>query len=120
MIDTLLTVFLVSIIMIIIKWGGAFLSYGWKRGREKMLETKYPLKTDVFPIKALAFGDEMEIKDLGTCKFQGKDKDKYYIESTEGDFSNKLSYMYVDKDFLMSNCIRLFTKHVTKWESVTK
>lgn len=116
MVDTLLAILFVSIIVVIIKWGGAFLSFGWKKGRKKILDAKYPLQTDVFPIKALKFGDEMEIKDLGTCKFQGKNGDKYYIESTNGHFTNGLSYMYVDKDFLNSNCIRLFTKHVTKWQ----
>ncbi len=116
MIDKILAILILGVIIGIVKWAGFFATSAAKRVRRKLLDKKYPLRSEQFPIKALKLGDCVEIPNLGEGKYQDKSGGKYYIESLNRCFTDGSPYVYLDRDYLIDNSTKLFNKNVVKWQ----
>lgn len=116
MIDTILAIIAIAVLIAIFKFGGAIIEYFVNKVRGNILEKKYPLLTQDFPIDAMRRGDCVSISNLGEGMYRDKSDGKYYVECVKGKFADGSSYIYADKDFLNANCSKLYNKHVVKWQ----
>ncbi len=115
MIDVFIAVFVIAALIALIKWGGAILSFIHAKIRSWYYSQKYPIESEMFPIKALRFGDMLEINGVGICKFQGKLNGKYYIEAVKGTPFDGKAYLYANRDYIISNSTMLSNDKVEKW-----
>ncbi len=119
MIDAALAVLFVSILLCVLKWGSFIASIIIRKIKPWIYSRKYPINSDTFPIKALKFGDLLEVKGVGTCKYQGKQEGKFYIEALHGKPFDSHSYLYADEDYFIRNCTMLSKGNIVKWQSQT-
>lgn len=117
LIDVALALLLVGAIVFGVRYGGYGISRLIGKVKKSVNKGKYPVLSLTFPFKCLKYGDLIEIKDIGACKYLGKRDGKYYIESVSHAASfNGDPYLYADKSYIEQNAIKLMNAHCTKWE----
>ena len=116
-IDVALAILLIGAIVLVVKYGGYGISRMTGNLKKLIYKGKYPVQSLTFPFKCLKYGDLIEVKDIGACKYLGKRDGKYYIESVSHAASfNGDPYLYADKAYIEQNAIKLMNAHCTKWE----
>lgn len=117
LIDVILALLLVGAIVAIVRFGGYGISQMITKIKKMIFGGKYPIQSSSFPFDHLKFGNLVEIKDVGTCKFLGKRDGKYYIETTTSTASfDGEPYYYADKSFIEQNATKLMSSNGIKWE----
>lgn len=116
-IDIALAILLIGAIVFGLRYGGYIISRLISFTQKSIDKSKYPVLSLTFPFGCLKYGDLIEIKDIGTCKYLGKHNGKYYIESVSHAYSfDGEAFLYADKSYIEQNAVRLMNSHCIKWE----